>query len=358
MGEIEQRRRSVADQLPGQKIEALLISSPASIRYLTGYTGSNGLALITRTEHHFLTDPRYGADATANISCKVHVCKGPLIPAAAGLIKRHRLKKIGFEPAWLQMDQYELLAKHLPAGASLHPIASLVEDLRAVKSPEEIAKIRRSVRVNSEAFARTMNRVRPGVREFEIAAELDFQMRILGSEKPAFDTIVASGPRSAQPHAHPTAHPLGDKELLLIDMGSTVDGYTSDMTRMAHLGTPPRRIRVLYKAVAEAQLAAIDTVRSGVPASRVDAAARNVLKDHHLDREFVHATGHGLGLEIHEAPRLGKKEKTRLRAGMVITVEPGAYVPGLAGVRIEDTVLVTENGCQVMTPTPKKLFLL
>jgi Xaa-Pro aminopeptidase len=238
------------------------------------------------------------------------------------------------------------------------PVPGFIEEFRAIKSPEEIAKIRRSVRVNSEAFSRTLNRIKPGVRENEIAAELDFQMRMLGAETTAFDTIVAAGPRSALPHAHPTKHALTDKELLLIDMGSMVEGYASDMTRVAYLGTPPRRIRDLYKAVLEAQLAAIDAVRSGVSVTKVDGAARKVLKGYQLDKEFVHSTGHGLGLEIHEAPKIGNKEKTKLQAGMAITIEPGAYINGFAGIRIEDTVLVTENGCQVITQTPKKLFTL
>lgn len=356
MTEIEQRRRSVSDQLAGRKVDALIVSSPANIRYLSGYAGSNGLMLITRADEHFFTDPRYAAEALSNITCKVQVCRGPLIAAAAAVIKRKHLKRIGFEPAWLRMDQYEQLKGALPAGTTLHPDANLIENLRAIKSPEEIALIQRSVQANSEAFVRTMRRVRPGLREREIAAELDFQMHMAGAEKPAFDTIVASGPRSALPHAHPTMHPVGEDELLLIDMGATLDGYTSDMTRVAFMGDPPRRIRKLYDAVAEAQLAALDTVREGVAAGKVDAAARNVLKGHKLDQAFVHSTGHGLGLEIHEAPRIGKKEKTRLQAGMVITIEPGAYIDGLGGVRIEDTVLVTPKGCEVLTPTPKRLF--
>ena len=358
MTEFEQRRRRAAEQLSSHKVEALLVSSPANIRYLTGYAGSNGLLLLTRSDEHFFTDPRYGSEASAKISCNVHVCKGELIASAGGVANRKKFRKIGFEPAWLQMDRYAELEKALPPAARLEPIPGLVEDLRAIKSPEEIAKIRRSVRVNSEAFARTMNRVRPGVREHEIAAELDFQMRILGAEKTAFDTIVAAGPRSALPHAHPTTHTIGDKELVLIDMGAIVDGYASDMTRVAHIGTPPKRIRELYKAVSEAQLAAIDAVRAGVSVSKVDATARQVLKSYNLEKEFVHSTGHGLGLEIHEAPKIGRKQKTKLQAGMAITIEPGVYVNGFAGIRIEDTVLVTESGCQVITPTPKRLFIL
>jgi Xaa-Pro aminopeptidase len=372
--EFEQRRRSVSQQLAAHKVDGLIVSSAANVRYLSGYAGSNGLMLMTPVEAHFFTDPRYAAEIAATVTCKTHVAKGTLIAAAAALITRKRLKKIGFEPAWMNLDQYLSLKKALPAGTSLHPLSSLVEDLRAVKSSAEIALIRRSVLANSEAFARTMKRVKVGLSELEIAAELEFQMKTLGCEKPAFDTIVAAGERSALPHAHPSARRIQESELLLIDMGATLEGYTSDMTRMAYTGTPPRRARELYRAVLEAQLAGLNAVRPGVPVFKVDAAARDVLKRHKLDKEFVHSTGHGLGLEIHETPKIGKKDRPQkakpgnghakkdrakkeppvLRAGMVITIEPGAYILGFGGVRIEDTVLVTERGCEVLTPTSKE----
>jgi Xaa-Pro aminopeptidase len=352
--EIEQRRQAVASRLGEHKIDALLVSSPANIRYLSDYTGSNGLVLITPKESHFFTDPRYGLEAAKNITCKVHVVKGPLIPAVAKLIKKKKLKKIGLESACVRLVDYNRLKEDLPLGDSLHPVGPLVEQLRMIKSPAEIDRIRKSVQANSEAYSRTMKRVKAGVREQDLAAELDFQMRMLGAEKPAFDTIVAAGDRSALPHAHPTSRRFQENELLLIDMGASLDGYSSDMTRMSYSGTPPKRVREMYRAVLEAQLAAVDAVRAGISAGKVDAAARDVLKKHHLEREFLHSTGHGLGLEIHEPPRIGKKEKTKLRAGMVITIEPGAYIDGFGGIRIEDTVLVTDNGCEVLTPTPKE----
>jgi Xaa-Pro aminopeptidase len=356
--EFEQRRQGVSAALGDRKIDALLVSSPASIRYLTGYAGSNGLVLVAGFVSHFFTDPRYETETKGHIDCKAHVCKGPLIDHAARIVKRMRLKRLGFEPGHMQVEQHEKLRKALPAGFALKATAGIVEDLRAIKSPPEIEKIRASVRANSEAYSRTLRRVRLGARECDVAAELDFQMRLQGAEKPAFDTIVAAGERTALPHAHPSGRKIEDTELLLIDMGATLDGYTSDMTRMSFMGTPGRRIRSLYKAVLEAQLAGLDAVRAGVAVSRVDAACREVLKRHELDRAFVHSTGHGLGLEIHEAPRIARKERTKLQAGMVITVEPGAYIEGLGGVRIEDTVLVTERGCEVLTPTSKELIQL
>jgi Xaa-Pro aminopeptidase len=356
--EIEQRRRSLAARLPDHKVDALLVSSPSNVRYLSGFAGSNSLMLITRSSSHFFTDPRYRLEATQNITCKVHVATKPLAIAVSEIIKRKKLKKIGFESSWLHYDDYAKFKELLPIGSSLQPLGKLVEEQRMVKSPGEIELIRKSVLANSEAYRRTIRNVRPGLTEQDVAAELEFQMRRLGAEKPAFDTIVAAGPHSALPHAHPTAHRLGDNELLLIDMGASLDGYSSDMTRVAHLGSPPKRVRDMYRAVLEAQLAALNTVRAGVTASKVDNAARNTLKNHKLDREFVHSTGHGLGLEIHEPPRIAKREKTRLQAGMVITVEPGAYVEGFGGIRIEDTVLVTDQGCEILTPTPKEFITL
>jgi len=348
----------VAGRLEQQKIDVLLVSSPANVRYLSDYTGSNGLMLIARDQEHFFTDPRYGLEASATITARVHVAKGPLATAAAGVAKRKKWKKIGIEAEWLTVAAQARLKDVLPLGYSLVAVGRIVEEQRMIKSAGEIEKIRRSVNLNSEAFARTMKRVKVGTRENEIAAELEFQMRALVAEKPSFETIVAMGERSALPHSTPTGRRLAANELLLIDMGASLDGYASDMTRMAFAGAPPKPIREMYRAVSEAQLAAIDAVRPGVTGGKVDSAARSVLKSHKLDKEFVHSTGHGLGLEIHEPPRIGKNDKTRLRAGMAITIEPGAYVGGLGGVRIEDTVLVTETGCEILTPTPKELMSL
>lgn len=332
-----------------------MIHSPANVRYLTGYAGSNGLVVVTPVETHFFTDPRYAMEAQRSIDCKVHIAKRSLIETAGGVLKRKRLKHIGFEPAWCHVEEFQALHDALGSGPDLVPTAGLVEGFRAVKSAAEIEAIRSSVQVNSEAYFKTMRRVRLGVRERDIAAELEFQMRILGADKPAFETIVASGARSAYPHSQPTARRVEENELLLVDMGAFVEGYASDMTRVSYMGIPGKRIRSLYKAVLEAQLAAIDTVQPGVPVARVDAAGREVLKGHGLDKAFVHSTGHGLGLEIHEMPRVAKRDKSKLQAGMAITIEPGVYLEGLGGIRIEDTVLVTEHGCEVLTPTTKEL---
>lgn len=318
--------------------------------------------LLTERETHFFTDPRYAIDAAQGIGAagiaKVHVVKGPLSAAAAAIVKRKRLKKIAFEAASTTYDQYTQLVEQMPLGVSLVSAGKLIEERRMIKSESEIATIRESVKVNSEAYARVLKRVRPGVRELDIAAEIEYQMKMLGAEKPSFDTIVAAGRRTALPHAHPTDYRLGQNELLLIDMGASLRGYSSDMTRVAHLGRVPSRIREMYQAVLEAQLAGIASVRAGTTAGAVDAATRNVLKKCKLDKAFVHSTGHGLGLEIHEMPRLGRKDPTVLQPGMAITIEPGVYVEGVGGIRIEDTVLVTQMGCEILTPTPKEFVRL
>jgi len=216
--------------------------------------------------------------------------------------------------------------------ASLEPVTGWIEELRTVKSAAELALIRRSVETNSRAFEQAIARVKPGMSERDLAAELEYRMRRLGAEKPSFETIVAAGARSALPHAQPTAARLMPGDLVVVDMGAFQDGYASDMTRMLSVGGASGKVKRMYRAVLEAQLAAIDAVRGGVATVRVDAAARRVLAGYGLDRAFIHSTGHGLGLEIHEPPRLGKRDRHRLRPGMAITIEPGAYIEGFGGV--------------------------
>ena len=344
-------------QLAPKKADALLVSFLPNVRYLTGYTGSNGfLLLFSSGEGAFFTDPRYTIQAAGEVDCRIHVSKGPILPDVVKLAARRRVRRLGFEKSRLGYEGYEFLKSALPARCSLEPLGGLVETQRMVKTDQEIALIRRSVELNSKAFEAALETVRPGhTRETDLAAEIDYRARKLGAEGPAFETIVASGSRTALPHARPTQRILGKNELLLIDMGSNLEGYASDMTRMASLGTPTARIKRIYGAVLEAQLAAIDGVRPGVTAGSVDKRAREVLRAAGLDKVFVHSTGHGLGLEIHEPPRLGKKDKTRLVEGMVITIEPGAYLEGFGGVRIEDTVVVTKTGCEILTKSSKEL---
>lgn len=353
--EYTERRQIVGADLAGRKLDAFLVSFSANLRYLSGFTGSNGSLLVLPDRAIFFTDPRYEIQAGLEVSCTVKVCKGPLVEDIAKTIDRYRLGRIGYEPARMTCDWLDSLRSKLPAHASLEPVTEWIEQLRMVKSPVELERIRTSVETNSRAFEQAVKNIGPRTTEKDLAAELEYRMRRLGAEKPAFETIVASGERGALPHAQPTGAPLTPNSLVVVDMGAVQDGYSSDMTRMLFLGSPSRKVRSTYRAVLEAQEAAIQAVRSGVSTAHIDRQARKVLDSHGLGRAFVHSTGHGLGLEIHEPPRIGKKDKGRLETGMAITIEPGVYLEGFGGIRIEDTVVVTANGCEILTPTSKDL---
>lgn len=356
--EFYQRRQTVAAALPERKLDALLVTHGPNLRYLSGFTGSNGTLLLLSGQSILFTDPRYRIQAARESTCHVRIAKGPLLVDVLAAVGRLGVKRIGYDPARMMCDSFEGLKSHLPLKASLEPVAGWIEELRMVKSPAEILRIRRSVQTNSRAFEQTVARVRPGMKERDLAVELEYRMRRLGAEKSSFDTIVAGGVRSALPHAQPTPAGLQSGHLVVVDMGAIQDGYCSDMTRMLFLGRPGARVKRMYRAVLEAQLAAIDAVRPGAGTARIDAAARKVLKGFGLDHAFIHSTGHGLGLEIHEPPRIGKRDKHRLQPGMAITIEPGVYIEDFGGIRIEDTVVVTQTGCEILTPTPKTLYII
>ena len=339
-----------------ESYDAIVVTTPQNIRYLSGFTGSNAALLLRGNEMTLFTDPRYALQAKRETRAKVKIVRGELIPALADSLAKCKI--IGFENRRISYSAAASLQQLLKLGANLVGIEGAIEQKRMVKSAEEIELIKESVRINSLAFERGLKRFRHGMTESGLAAELDYQQRLLGAEKPAFDTIVAAGKRSALVHAHPSGETIPSNGLLLIDMGSFRRGYASDMSRTVHLGRASAKVRTLYNAVLEAQLAAIDAVKPGVTTGRVDLAARAVLKKYGFDKAFVHSTGHGLGLEIHEPPRIGKRDKTRLTAGMAITIEPGVYLEGMGGIRIEDTVLVTANGCEILTPTPKEFTVL
>jgi Xaa-Pro aminopeptidase len=337
------------------KLDALLVTSLHNVTWLTGFTGSNGSVLLFKDRPAILfTDPRYTVQSQQQVNCRVRIAKGSLTKSILKEIDQSGARHIGFERDNLTVAQLELLRHDFPVRAALEPVSGLIERLRMVKDAEEIGRIRASVITNSHALDAAMKRFKIGMHESELAAEIDYQNRKLGAEAPAFDTIVASGERAALPHAHPGVTNICPG-ILLIDMGAFREKYASDMTRVFHVGPATPKYKRAYRAVLDAQLAAIDAVKPGATASSVDRAARLTLKGHGLEREFIHSTGHGLGLEIHELPRIGRKDKTKLAPGMAITIEPGVYIEGWGGIRIEDTVMVTANGCEVLTPTTKEL---
>jgi Xaa-Pro aminopeptidase len=351
----EQRRQNVAGELSERKLDCMLVAFSPNLRYLSGFTGSSGAMLVFPDRSILFTDPRYQIQAAQESTCKIRIAKGPLTVDVLSVLSKAGVKRIGYEPARMTCDIFESIKSRLPMGASLEPVIGWIEELRMTKSAAELDLIRRSVQTNSRAFEQAISRIKPGTSERNLAAELEYRMRRLGAEKPSFETIVATGVRSALPHAQPTAARLTSGDLVVVDMGAFQDGYASDMTRMLSVGSPSTKVKRMYRAVLEAQLAAIDAVRPGVTTVSVDTAARRVLAGFGLDHVFIHSTGHGLGLEIHEPPRLGKRDRHRLRTGMAITIEPGAYIEGFGGVRIEDTVVVGKTGCEILTTTPKDL---
>lgn len=337
--------------------DAMLVTSPHNLRYLTGFTGSNGLALTTAGETYFYTDPRYQFQAAREVTGRVKAVRSPLLHRAAALVEKKKWRRLAIEPEHFTVSQLEALREKSSKRQEFVPRGGVIEKLRMVKSEEELAAVRQSVATNSRALEDSLKLLKVGMSEAEFAAEIEYQMRKLGAEKPSFDTIVASGANSALPHARPSRTAIG-RGVLLVDMGAFQNAYASDMTRTFFIGGATREVQRIYRAVLEAQLAAIAAVRPGVAASKIDRAAREVLQRHGLEKAFMHSTGHGLGLEIHEPPRLGRKEKTKLEAGMAITIEPGAYVEGVGGVRIEDVVVVTAGGCEVLTPTSKEMVVI
>ncbi|HZS56247.1 MAG TPA: Xaa-Pro peptidase family protein [Bryobacteraceae bacterium] len=357
ISESEERRDRLRAGLRLYRVSGWVVTALPNVRYLSGFTGSNAILLLSSDRAILFTDPRYQTQAALECDCDIKIVKGPLLIEVARWIQRLRLKSVAFEQNRIGYDDYVHL-KELGIGVRLKPVSGAIESLRAVKSAAEVATIRASVQLNSAALEQALRHFKYSMTEVDLAAEIEYRMRRLGADGTAFETIVASGERTALPHARPTDHPIREDELLLIDMGASVAGYASDMTRTFAAGKLDTKKRRMYRAVLESQLAAVHAVRPGVTCASVDAAARKVLRGFGMEKQFIHSTGHGLGLEIHERPRIGRKEATKLETGMVITIEPGVYQKGLGGVRIEDTVVVTTSGCQILTPTSKELFFL
>lgn len=345
----------------------MLVTHLPNIRYLCGFTGSAGVLACALDESRsksgpgrlklmFFTDGRYREQAAQEVEgARVVIAKDSALKQAAEWLKS--AKAIGIEAEHLTVAQSEAVAKsRADRRAKLKPTRDLVERLRRVKDEEELRLIRNAVNVGASLLDAALKTIRPGVREVEVAAEIEHAARRAGAEGMSFETIVAAGARSALPHGRASENAIPRRGFVVLDFGVILGGYCSDMTRTVHVGRAPDESRRLYQAVLEAQRAASEAVRAGVTAGSVDEAARAKLRRAGYGRYFSHSTGHGVGLEIHEGPRVARGQPEPLRAGMVITIEPGAYVTGQGGVRIEDMVTVTATGCEVLTPAPKELI--
>jgi len=358
------RQRRLQESLHLNRLDALLVTHLPNIRYLCGFTGSAGALLVSDKKGLFFSDGRYRTQAQAEVQgCKVVISKkGPLVACAESLRANRRRsgtrRRIGIESEHFTVAERSRLAAILPRDSLLRPAPPLIERSRMLKDVEEIEQIQAAVLLGASLFDIILKTTRPGVRESEVAAELEYAARKAGAEGMSFPTIIAGGKRSSLPHGRASEATIHGRGFVVCDFGVILTGYCSDMTRTVHVGRPTSEGRRIYEAVRQAQQAAIEAVQPGVTAGEVDQAARKLLKKSNLDRYFTHSTGHGVGLEIHEPPRVAAGQAEVLRPGMVITIEPGVYVPGEFGVRIEDMVVVTETGCQVLTPTSKTLIAL
>lgn len=365
------RLERVRHTMRTQSLDALVVTHLPNVRYLTGFGGSAGLAVLTARACALIVDFRYKSaaqslihDAGLESVISVLVIPQSYDESLATVLRESGARRIGIEAAWLPVSRFNRLSSAL-AGAAPTPLQSphappalvpterVVESARVVKDAREVATLREAGRRLASAVEPAMSMVQAGKSELRVAAEVDALLRNVGFERPAFETIVASGPQSALPHARPSQRILADGDGVVLDFGGVYDGYCVDLTRTVQLGDTGRDFRRMFAAVEAAQREAIAAVRPGVAATAVDAAARAALDRYGLGEAFGHGTGHGLGLEVHEEPRIGKAvaghADVTLEPGMVFTIEPGVYVEGVGGVRIEDDVLVTVDGCEVLT---------
>jgi Xaa-Pro aminopeptidase len=354
-GKLRRLRRN----LEGLGLEGIIISHLANLRYLFDFTGSTGTALVTPGQSFLFLDSRYTLQGRAETSgCVIEMAHPSLEEALAQKVRSLSLRSLAVEEHYVSLHRYRLLTNKLPRTMNLKPVSGLVEELRMVKSIEEIEEIQRTLDLTVQAFESIIPAVRPGIREIDLAAELEYQLRKRGARKTSFDTIVASGWRSAMPHGVASTKTLAQNEFVVFDFGAYRAGYASDMTRTVFLGKPESEQRKIYATVLDAVLRAEEKIRPGLSCQAVDRLARSHIEERGFGDYFGHGTGHGIGLEVHEAPRIAPAQKRRIRRNMVFTIEPGIYLPDKGGVRIEDVVRVSQSGCEVMTRYPKEFVVL
>jgi Xaa-Pro aminopeptidase len=357
---ISPRRKRLArvrEHMERGGVDALLVTHIPNVFYLSGFTGDSGALLVEHTRATLLTDSRFTTQAGEELAptrVGLKIVKGSLTAAAGAELVRRRFRgRAAFEGARVTVAEATLLRKASGGKIRWRGVSGWVEQLRRLKDEDEIERMREAARLGSKVIVEVLSLIHPGVRECDLAAEIEFRMRRGGASGPAFETIVASGARGALPHARATTKAFRPNELVVIDMGAILRHYCSDLTRTVYLGRASARVRRWYRAVAEAQAAACQALRPGAPCSAPDSAAREVLRGYGLEKAFIHSTGHGLGIEVHEAPRLGRGQSLPLESSSVVTIEPGVYLEGTGGIRVEDDVLVLPGGPEILTDAPR-----
>lgn len=350
---VEKLRKKIQEE----NLDSFLITSPYNLRYLTNFTGTTGLAVITLEKAFFITDFRYTEQAAAQAQgFEIIKNVGPIFEEVADLVQKEGLRELGFEETTVSFLEYSVLEEIIDA--QLIPISGMIEELREIKDEEEIAIIEKACSIADLAYDHILKMIQPGMTEIEVANQLDFYMRSLGASGVSFETIVASGLRSAMPHGVASKKIIEQGDLITIDFGCYYEGYVSDMTRTFAIGDPGEQLKEIYQIVLEAQLAVLEVAKPGVTGKQLDAVARDYITKHGYGEAFGHSTGHGIGLEIHEGPNVSVRAEKQFVPGNIITDEPGIYLPGIGGVRIEDDLLITSDGNRVLTHSPKELIIL
>jgi Xaa-Pro aminopeptidase len=353
------RIADIREVLNKHKAESFLVTNLTGIKYLSGFMGSAGVIFITQKKAYFITDFRYKTVVKDVVSGSfdVEISKQGSYDFLKKIVKKEKIKSVGFEAGTMNYAAYESLKEML--NVKLIPINGLVEKITAVKTANELDCIKKAVEITDNAFGHILGTIRPGrTTETELAADITYIQMKLGGERNAFDPIVASGPNSALPHAHPTNRVIQHGDMLTLDYGTVYKGFNSDMTRTVAVGNISDELRNIYNIVLDAQLKALDLIKKGASCKKVDSAARSYIKENGYGDNFGHGLGHGLGYDVHESPRFNQFSKDKLEVNNVMTVEPGIYIEGLGGVRIEDDVIITENGCEILNRSPKELIVL
>jgi len=357
---MKSRINKLQKKLRAENLDVLLVTELSHIRYLTGFHCTeifDGIAVITQKEAHLFTDFRYKEQAKEEVEyAKVHVGNRYSLKELPDFKPlQENYIKIGFESDHLPHSKVSEL-RHMLTTAVFIPTTGIVEEMAMVKESSAVSKIKGAVKISDTAFERILGMIEPGIREDELAAELEYQMKMLGSEKPSFDTIVASGYRGALPHGLASSKAVKKGDFITFDFGATYQGYVSDITRTVVVGKPTSRQRKIYDTVLKAQLKAIRAAKAGITGKKLDSVARDYIKKAKFGKYFGHGLGHGVGMLVHEGPRVSPLADNVLEPGNVVTIEPGIYIPGWGGVRIEDDVVIKKNGCTVLNKAPKELI--
>ncbi|MGE7912999.1 M24 family metallopeptidase [Lysinibacillus xylanilyticus] len=343
--------------LQEQNIDGILITNGYNRRYMTGFTGTAGVAIVSQNDAVFITDFRYTEQAAAQVQdFRIVQHEATILEEIGTQVNNMGIKLLGFEKDTVSYGTYELYKNIIQA--DLVPISGLIEKIRLIKTQQEINIIKVACEIADHAFTHILDYIKPGKTELEVSNELEFFMRKQGATQSSFDTIVASGLRSALPHGVATNKVIEKGDFVTLDFGALYNGYISDITRTVAVGEPSEKLVDMYNAVLASQLLALEKVGPGLTGVQADAIARDYLKEKGYGEAFGHSLGHGIGLEVHEGPGLSMRSNTVLEPGMAVTIEPGVYLPGIGGVRIEDDILITETGNELLTHSSKELIIL